>query len=76
MRRAAAAGAPAGRRRAYHHGNLRAALVSVLGKQERPLVDRKLAELGFKPEGRAEEMTLEQHRHLCEEFGHFSRVRT
>jgi len=60
---------------AHRRKNLRAALVAFAGKEQRTFVDRRLAELGFQAEIRAEDLTLEEHRRLCDAFGELGRVR-
>jgi 16S rRNA (adenine1518-N6/adenine1519-N6)-dimethyltransferase len=55
----------------HRRKNLRAALTAIVGKQDRSLVDSKLAELGLKGDVRAETLSREEHLRLSGEFGSF-----
>ena len=53
----------------HRRKNLRGALISMTGHQHsKPVVDAKLAEIGYAGTERAETLTIEQHVELCEAF--------
>ncbi|MBI3822485.1 MAG: ribosomal RNA small subunit methyltransferase A [Planctomycetes bacterium] len=53
----------------HRRKNLRGAIIAMTGHQhEKPIVDAKLAELGYAGTERAETLSIEQHLELCEAF--------